>query len=135
MGVVDDLNKNNLKKSYLKKSKKIDNKTWKKGQKVICKMQEETFKAEIIGFYENSAVVNNAHNKRLYCCSFRNMFDLKTKKALKETTLKEHISTTFKPQTAYLPDEKERDTIRKEVKANEKTYKPKTNKKYRTIMH
>lgn len=132
MGIVDSLHKEVHEKSTLKNQKKIGRKNWHKGDLVICRMEEEIFKAEIFGFYENSAVVYNIYNKRLYCCSFRNMLNEKTQKPLKPTPKHEAVNGKHRQMTAYLPTDKERAEWKAEK--NAKKFKPKTDKKYRTIL-
>lgn len=94
-------------KSKLKEENKISDKKWYKGDTVICRMEEDVFEAEIIGFYENSAVVNNLYNNKMYCCSFRNMIDVSTHKPLKTTKRIEAVSSNGNWKTAYLPTQEE----------------------------
>lgn len=82
---------------------------WRTGNHVICRKEQEVFEAEIVGFYEKSAVVVNLFNDERTVCSFRNILDPATYKPLKHTDKKHAISTGGNWETSYIPTRKEKE--------------------------
>lgn len=105
---VDSIFSEHNRRKKLKEELKIEKKNWHKDDVVIYKTKEQTFKAEIVGFNENSAIVYNLKENRVYNVSFRNMYDPASLKPLKNTKRFEAVSVTNRWLTAYNPTDKER---------------------------
>ncbi|TWK08613.1 hypothetical protein CHCC20442_4326 [Bacillus licheniformis] len=98
--------------SEIKKVKTFGRRVWKEGALVICRTRKEIFEAKIIGFKENSAMVEDKRGERRVV-SYRNMLDPESNKPLKKTPKKEAISNGGNYLTAYIPTEKEQGAWKK----------------------